>query len=112
MGTSFTFKCNKCSYEVMTSGKHDFGMLAVTDTYICKTCNEIVDVCVGEYGKTYTKEEIVLKTIKSENELDFHKCPECSSDTNLVKWNNRKRPCPKCNGKMEKDSNGEMILWD
>ena len=49
---------------------------------------------------------------KSENELDFHKCPECSSDTNLVKWNNRKRPCPKCNGKMEKDSNGEMILWD
>jgi DNA-directed RNA polymerase subunit RPC12/RpoP len=87
-------------------------MFAVTDTYICKTCNEIVDVTIGEFRKTYTKEEIVLKNIKSENDLDFYKCPNCGSDINLEKWNKRKRPCPKCDGRMEKDSNGEMILWD
>jgi predicted SprT family Zn-dependent metalloprotease len=55
METSFTYKCNKCSYEVLTSGKLDSGMLAVVDTYICKACNEIVDVCIGEHGKAYTK---------------------------------------------------------
>ncbi len=112
MGTCFTYKCNKCGYEVLTSGKLDSGMLAVVDTYICKSCNNIVDVTIGECGKTYTKEEIALKKIKSENGLDFYQCPECNSVTNLVKWNKRARPCPKCEGKMLKDSNGEMILWD
>lgn len=112
MGTSFTYKCNKCSYKVLTSGKLDYGMLAVVDTYVCNACRAIVDVFIGENGKTFTKEEIVLKKIKSENDLDFYKCPECSSDTNLLKWNIRKRPCPKCDGKMDKDINGEIILWD
>lgn len=112
MGTSFTYKCNKCNYEVLTSGKLDFGMLAVVDTYICKSCKAIVDVCVGEYGKIYTKEEIALKLIKSENDLDFYQCPECDSDKHLVKWNNRKRPCPCCDGKMHKDINGNFCLWD
>ena len=89
MGTSFTYKCNKCDYQALTSGKLDFGMLAAVDTYICKSCKAIVDVCVGEYGKAYTKEEIALNKIKSENNLDFYCCPECDSDKNLVKWNFR-----------------------
>lgn len=87
MGTSFTYKCNKCDYQVLTSGKLDFGMLAVVDTYLCKSCNAIVDICVGEYGKVYSKEDIDLKLIKSENDLDFYQCTECGSDKDLVKWN-------------------------
>jgi hypothetical protein len=112
MGILFTYKCNKCDYKVQTSGKHDYGMFAVTDTYICKSCNNIVDVCVGEYGNTYTKEEVLEKKNKSETDFDFYVCPDCSSYKNLVKWSKIKRPCPKCDGKMEKDSNGEIILWD
>ena len=106
------FKCNKCGYQVMSSGGHDYGMLAVTDTYLCKSCKEIVDVCVGESGETYSKEEVLLKKSKSETDLDFYICPKCGSDKNLVKWNKSKRPCPKCDGKMEKDTNGEIIMWD
>jgi transcription initiation factor IIE alpha subunit len=112
MGIQYKYRCKKCEYEVMTSGTHDSGMLAVTDTFICKSCNEIVDVTIGEFGQTYTKEEIALKKIKSVNDLDFYQCPNCGSETSLVKWNNKKRPCPKCYGKMDKDTNGEIILWD
>lgn len=95
----------------MSSGGKDYGMLAVVDTYICQSCKEIVDVCVGEAGETYRKEEIPDKK-RSGFDLDFYKCPECHSDTSLVRWNKTKRPCPKCNSKMEKDSAGEILLWD
>ena len=111
MGTRFSYKCNNCDYKVMISAGHDFGMVAVTNTYICKSCKEIVDVAVGEYGKTFTKEEVNLKK-RSKLDLAFYRCPECGSDKHLVKWNSKKRPCPRCDGKMEKDLNGEMILWD
>jgi len=47
MGTAYTFKCNKCDYEVLTSGGLDLGMIAVVDTYISKSCKEIVDVGIG-----------------------------------------------------------------
>jgi len=109
MGTKYMFKCNKCGYQVMSSGGNDYGSFSVVDTYICTKCKEVVDVCVGEYGQTYTQEEILLKH-KSEKELDFFMCPECGSDKNLVKWNKSKRPCPKCDGKMEKDD--IVALWD
>jgi len=112
MGTAYTYKCNKCGYEVMTSGKLDFGMLAVVDTYICKSCKAIVDVCIGEHGQVYTKKDVAQNNIKSENDLDFYMCPECDSDKYLVKWNKRTRPCPKCDGKMKKDRYAEFILWD
>lgn len=111
MGTSFTYKCNKCDYQVLTSGQLDFGMIAVVDTFICKSCKAIVDVTVGEYGKVFTKKEVALKLIKSENDLDFYCCPDCGSEKKLVKWNNKIRPCPCCDGEMAEDS-GDFILWD
>ena len=111
MGTWYTFKCNKCGYQVTSSGGKDYGMLAVVDTYVCKSCEEIVDVCIGEYGETYKKEEAQIKKRTSFN-LNFYQCPECGSDKNLAKWNKTKRPCPKCDGKMEKHAQNEIILWD
>ena len=96
----------------MSSGGHDYGMMAVTDTYICKSCKKIVDVTVGEYGVTYTKEDVITKKKNKETDLDFYVCPECNSDINLMKWNKTKRPCPKCDGKMEKDVYGVTMLWD
>ena len=113
MGTFYKFKCNKCGYEVKSSGGHDYGMLAVKDTYICKSLSKkIVDVTVGEYRVSSAKEDILVKKKNNETDLDFYVCPECNSDINLMKWNNTKRPCPNCEGKMEKDVNGLTMLWD
>lgn len=112
MGKLRTYKCNICGYRVMTSGGTDCGYFAVTDTYICQSCKQIVDVPVGLYGETYSKEEIPDKKISSEITFQFYTCPECGFDTNLMKWDNRKRPCPKCKGKMVIDAHGESVLWD
>lgn len=87
-------------------------MLAVTDTCICKACKEIVDVTVGKYGETYSKEEARMKKGKSGFDLDFYVCPNCRSDRNLVKWIKSKRPCPRCDGKMEKDAQSEIMMRD
>ena len=47
------FKCNKCGYQVISSGGRDCGFLAVVDSYVCKSCEKIVDVCIGEYGQAF-----------------------------------------------------------
>ena len=114
MGTSFTYKCNKCGYHVQTSGKLDCGFFAVTDTYICQACKEIVDVAVGVHGKKYTKGEVHKQQLGAGTDMDddFYTCPECGSDQQLVKWNKKRKPCPRCDGKMKIDPEGEMILWD
>jgi DNA-directed RNA polymerase subunit RPC12/RpoP len=96
----------------MSSGEHDYGMFPVTDTYICKSCKAIVDVPVGIHGETFSKEEALLKKGMLGFNLDFYVCPNCKADTNLIDWNKSKRPCPKCDGKMEKDLHGEIIMWD
>ena len=113
MGTSYAFKCNNCNYSVLTSGKKDIGMRAVTDTYICNSCNEIVDVLVGLHGETFLKEEIWIRKEQDEtiDESEFYKCPECDSE-DITKWNTTKKPCPKCNGKMKIDKKGEVMMWD
>jgi hypothetical protein len=111
MGTSYLFTCKKCGYQVRSSGGKDMGMLAVTDTYICTSCMEIVDVYVGEYGITYKKGEIPV--IRQPGvDLDFYRCPECGSGETLIKWSKVKRPCPKCKGRMEKDAAGNIVMWD
>ena len=111
MGTKYNFKCNKCGYSVVTSGGHDFGMMAVTNTYICKNCKKIVDVIVGEYGVTLTKEAAIDKKKKNEIDLNFYSCPECGSDKHLINWDITKRVCPKCDGYMNEDLSVK-ILWD
>lgn len=112
MGTKSTYKCNKCNYSVETSAGFDYGFLAAVDTYICKSCNSVVDVAVGIYGKKYTRAKTRFLKIDNELKLDFYQCPVCNSDSHLIKWNIIKRPCPKCDGKMEIDMDGMMVLWD
>jgi len=112
MGTTYSLKCNKCGYQVLTSAGHDYGMVAVTDTYICKTCKAMVDVMVGEYGVTYSKEEAQSKKGKSGADLKFYICPDCNSGANLEIWDPKEKPCPKCDGKMGKDKHGMVAMWD
>lgn len=112
MGQKFSYKCDKCGYSVITSAGHDVGMLAVTDTYICNLCKKIVDVTVGVYGETFLNEEISLKKLNKKYDIEFYTCPECGSKTDLIEWDIRKKPCPKCDGKMRKDKEESEILWD
>ena len=112
MGIQRTFKCNKCNYSVLTSAGKDYGMDAVIDTYICKSCKKIVDVLVGQHGMTYRKSDILNRKKEKVLGLQFYTCPECGSKTDMVKWKTRLRPCPRCDGKMEVDPEGVEILWD
>lgn len=112
MGQLSTYKCTLCNYSVLTSAGIDYGMLAVVETHICKKCRHIVDVTVGEHGKVYSKEELKLYPEKNNPDLDYYKCPQCGNDSALVKWNTKKRPCPRCDGKMDIDTEGESVLWD
>ena len=112
MGTKYILKCSSCDYTVLTTAGTDYGMLTVVDTYSCMSCRSIVDVCVGENGQTFTKEEISLHKDKSAIDIEFFVCPDCGSGEHLVKWSNRKRPCPKCGEKMEKDLQSEILMWD
>lgn len=100
MGTFKTFQCNKCGYSAHISGGHDAGMLIKTNTMLCEHCKEVVDV-VTEY---WTK----IKPLNS----DIGICPACDSGEYLKEWDNKKRPCPRCDGAMEEDLEDWMTMWD
>lgn len=97
MGELATYQCDKCNYSAQISGGPDMGMMVKTNTYVCQKCKEIVDV-------------ITFNVDSEENNVG--KCPSCHSTEQLEVWDNRKCPCPKCNGKMKISPNGLSILWD
>ncbi len=105
MGTTYLFRCNKCNYEVKSSGGEDRGFIAFTNTYICYSCKSIVDIT----------EKVLSTNKKVENKEDRFRyleifCPKCGSKTELEKWDNVNAPCPKCDGKMERG--GLISMWD
>jgi DNA-directed RNA polymerase subunit RPC12/RpoP len=99
MGTSYTFNCTNCGYEVEFSGQKDFGMLAVVEPYIFNDCRQVVDVSIGEYGK-----EILPEDSSEDQEKDYYRCDHCGGK-NITKQNIRIKPCPKCRSRMKKDEN-------
>lgn len=96
MGTKFTFNCRGCGYKVIASGGEDYGMFSVTRTFTCRSCKNIVDVCVGELGIIYTREEILQKKKGADSWLTFYTCPECGSGDELEEWDSKRKPCPRC----------------
>ena len=62
MGQSFLFSCNKCNHALNSSGEFDYGMRIVVKPYICSSCNDVVDVSVGKFGK------IIPKTMLTESQ--------------------------------------------
>ena len=61
MGIKNTYKCNKCNYTVLTSAGKDRGFIAVVDTFICKRCNNIVDVVLAKREKHIKDVMLYLK---------------------------------------------------
>lgn len=100
MGTLRTYKCNKCSYSNEISGGSDVGFIIKTNAMLCDLCKEVVDV-VTRY---WTNEQ--------PDESDIGKCPKCNLRTHIREWDNKKRPCPKCDGKLDVDENGSIVMGD
>jgi len=125
MGAEYLYKCDKCSYQVKTSGRPDRGFFSFTDTYICYSCQKIFDitekVIVGTESKTVPepKKKFLGIPIPSKDKLVYENkfeefeilCPKCGSKTGLVKWDNVNKPCPRCDGRMEKNM-GWVLMWD
>ena len=100
MGTFKTYQCNKCSYSAHISGGLDAGTMIKTNTMLCEYCKEVVDV-VTEYW-THVKPF----------DSDIGKCPECDLSEYLKEWSNKKRRCPRCDGRLEEDLEAWITLWD
>lgn len=93
MGSAFKFTCSQCGYEAEISGGADCGIEAATETMVCNACRALVDVLVASKNR----------------EIDHPHCPECHSG-NVVKWDARRRPCPRCSGLMNQ---GDIAMfWD
>ena len=98
MGEWFEFKCPKCGYRAEVSGGKDCGMVAVTETMICESCRELVDVQIG----------FAIPSPDNKWDKEMGRCPECRSD-DLTPWR-KSRPCPKCSTKMLKGR--KVADWD
>ncbi len=96
----------------MTSAGHAYGMIAVTDTYICKSCREIVDVLVGTNGKTISMEDALKKSTEGEDNFGYYICPICDSDKDLEIWDTEEKPCPRCDGQMRRTNRLDFYMWD
>ena len=106
MGESFTFVCEKCGYETMSSGKGDAGMLICTEPYVCPRCRIVSDLVVSEL-KDVTRNGTVEKDFVDVSVL---RCERCGS-RKVIKWDLIRKPCPKCGGRMRKGG-GLAALWD
>ncbi len=99
MGHKREMICTECSYRVVTSGGPDMGFFIKTDTFICRDCHELTDVTISNNrGRPDPGESNI-------------KCGRCSG-SNIIKWDHRKKPCPKCGGKMKVNPEGQSYLWD
>ncbi len=100
MGEFQGYTCNNCNYSAEASTSTEVTMTYVLKPFICKNCNELEMVVVGQFGS----EEPI-------NDEAYMRCRNCHSKDQLVNWKPKKRPCPKCtSGKME--TNGIVTMVD
>ena len=110
----YTFKCNKCDYDVESSGNLYHGFFGSVCPYICNDCNIVTDTMVGRYGVLYPynlisgmplnpKGDEVPEFLhfEGEDKDDYYTCKECNGK-NLTVWNPYWRKCPKCSHRMIK----------
>ena len=103
MGTSYGFKCPECGKTLFSPTGRSCGMMAVVQPMICRDCNEVVQILIGEFGKDGP-------TGDPEFDKRLNICPECGGK-NLRKWS-KHHPCPKCGTGMKKDPELGGIDWD
>jgi DNA-directed RNA polymerase subunit RPC12/RpoP len=95
MATLKQYRCKGCGYEVNACSEgHGLIMTGKIAHFLCKSCQEIVDV--------YTT---------NDEEPQNPVCPKCGSK-DLERWNPVTGKCPKCGGKMKIDKRGEVMYVD
>lgn len=92
------FNCPACGLKGHVSGGYDAGMISVTTTIYCLTCQTLQDAVIEE----------MFEPVPREIE------PRCEKrKSHPIKLWNREQPCPRCGqGLMEEDPNGEVTMWD
>jgi Zn finger protein HypA/HybF involved in hydrogenase expression len=97
MGTLYRFACESCAYEADVSGGRDAGFVARTETMVCRTCHDVVDVLVGES----------VEGMLEDADQHLNRCPKCRSH-HVETWTGQR--CPRCGLAMKK---GDVtLLWD
>jgi hypothetical protein len=102
MGALRQFTCNQCGYSAEVSGGADRGFVAKTLTVVCRICQEISDVSVGQWPDPDASSRGQVPTRITP------RCPRRSSHP-VQPWT-PVDPCPKCGGRME--NKGMTVLWD
>jgi ssDNA-binding Zn-finger/Zn-ribbon topoisomerase 1 len=104
MGLLYGYRCPACAYETAASGGRDMGMVAVVHTATCRDCREVAAVLVGARGQDGP-------TGDAELDRELNVCPDCHG-TDLARWTDDLRPCPRCGANMEQAESAPQVLWD
>lgn len=104
MGLKKEHRCPNCGYTVVTSGGEDAGMVVSVETHVCGDCQSLTDVVTVYH--MHDDPEMVFKPIDKKD----YSCTECEGH-NLLVWDTKKRPCPRCGATMT-TGDGVEILWD
>lgn len=102
MGLTRDWICPGCGYSALTDAGPSRGFYAQTNTFVCVTCKNLVDLVVGRaHDKGGEIEPINTRS----------KCPKCHG-SEFTLWDSWSKPCPRCFCEMEVAKGGTMILWD
>lgn len=104
MGSTYSYKCITCKYQVAVSGGKDRGFEIFTETKVCPDCKKVLDVGMDVVGDMKSAKVIKRNLAKAEP-----RCPECGS-FRIKTW--KVHDCPKCGGKMKRNTGGPVYLWD
>ena len=98
-----TYICKKCGHSTVSAGRRVNGIMTVTAPYSCAACTEVTDIIIGTYGEEYVNLPAYIPLTELDKVLfdAAYTCDNCGSDK-VTKWPERRRPCPKCAGKMYK----------
>ncbi len=99
MGAIFEFRCESCGYEVMVSGRDDFGFRSYTMTVVCEECEELYDVVTS----------VAMPPDGGVDRSEVEpQCPESKWHT-VGRWEHP-GACPKCGDEIT--TGDKITMWD
>lgn len=105
MGVRKHFTCPECGYEAEVSGGGDAGIEVVTQTVVCYSCSELMDLVVARRNRSAEDWTDAFEEMESDG---LPPCKHCGSK-NVEAWDEPYR-CPKCGTSMEEGQT--RALWD
>ncbi len=97
METRYDARCADCGYAANVLGEGECEHAAVTETRVCFSCREVVDVV-----SAFDRAAADYSAIRSHAWTQLDHCPRCQSLETRI-WP-ASYPCPKCGVSMEVSS--------